>query len=552
MTDLRHIAQLLHEAGVSEGLGPDRHGHLAGPAHPRCGTRQRERGAGAAARVGCRGGAGDHHPPQQGPGVPDRLLPRTCGTAAAPARTTCRCSTIPTTANGGPSTSGTRATDFADHQKMELEERAGRGPAPALRRADPGAPPGGAVVGRRHGQPALTAGPAALRPRRRRSWSPRTARTARADDEVEAACAGVGTVRRGRAGRRTARGAVAGRPRAPARPRGGGLRPHARRRLAPGLVLEHHPRPLHDQPAIGSEPEQRLTSDEESTGRRPCRDAAPSSWTRRRARCPAVWPTCPGAPRWARWCTACSSDSTFDSARPDVGGGRRAGRARWPGATSIWAAPEAVVAGLCAAIESPARTAGRTASALRDIARRDRLDELDFEIPLVGGDAPSADPARRRHGRPARSAPARRTIRWPATPPASPRSRAAAASLRGLPDRKPRPGVPPARRPLRRWPTTRRTGWAHRTRRSPPGTTGPRRCRPRWPRPTTRCRRCSTRWRCTATCAGGCPATTPTRHLGGVLYLFVRGMSAVEPRRRSTTSLRGLVVAPAGPAWSRR
>ena len=29
--------------------------------------------------------------------------------------------------------------------------------------------------------------------------------------------------------------------------------------------------------------------------------------------------------------------------------------------------------------------------ALRDIARRDRLDELGFEIPLVGGDVPSGD-----------------------------------------------------------------------------------------------------------------------------------------------------------------
>jgi exodeoxyribonuclease V beta subunit len=48
-----------------------------------------------------------------------------------------------------------------------------------------------------------------------------------------------------------------------------------------------------------------------------------------------------------------------------------------------------VVAGLCAAIESPL---GPLADgiALRDVTRADRLDELGFEIPLVGGDSPTA------------------------------------------------------------------------------------------------------------------------------------------------------------------
>ena len=46
----------------------------------------------------------------------------------------------------------------------------------------------------------------------------------------------------------------------------------------------------------------------------------------------------------------------------------------------------------------------------------------------------------------------------------------------------------------------------------------------RWATPTTRSRRCSTPSCSTATCAGGCPATTPHLHLGGVLYLYLRGM----------------------------
>jgi exodeoxyribonuclease V beta subunit len=50
--------------------------------------------------------------------------------------------------------------------------------------------------------------------------------------------------------------------------------------------------------------------------------------------------------------------------------------------------PGLVVAGLRAAIETPlGPMAGGIA--LRDVARTDRLDELDFELPLVGGDDPS-------------------------------------------------------------------------------------------------------------------------------------------------------------------
>ncbi len=52
----------------------------------------------------------------------------------------------------------------------------------------------------------------------------------------------------------------------------------------------------------------------------------------------------------------------------------------------------------------------------------------------------------------------------------------------------------------------------------------PRRCCTR----TTRCRRCCTPWCCTATCAGGCRGYDPQRHLGGVLYLYVRGMVGPE------------------------
>jgi len=50
---------------------------------------------------------------------------------------------------------------------------------------------------------------------------------------------------------------------------------------------------------------------------------------------------------------------------------------------------DAAVAGLCTAIDSPLGPLADDIR-LRDIGRRDRLDELTFEIPLVGGDTPRA------------------------------------------------------------------------------------------------------------------------------------------------------------------
>ena len=48
-----------------------------------------------------------------------------------------------------------------------------------------------------------------------------------------------------------------------------------------------------------------------------------------------------------------------------------------------------VIAGLRAAIETPLGPVLRGAS-LRSVARTDRLDELEFELPLAGGDSPTS------------------------------------------------------------------------------------------------------------------------------------------------------------------
>ncbi len=50
--------------------------------------------------------------------------------------------------------------------------------------------------------------------------------------------------------------------------------------------------------------------------------------------------------------------------------------------------PDAAAAGLCAAIETPLGPS-LAGARLRDVERADRLDELEFELPLVGGDEPT-------------------------------------------------------------------------------------------------------------------------------------------------------------------
>ena len=102
---------------------------------------------------------------------------------------------------------------------------------------------------------------------------------------------------------------------------------------------------------------------------------------------------CRSASASERWSTGCSSART--SRRPTSGGEdcssgrrrRRSPRRRGRPTRRSLAAP------LSAAIETPL---GRSSAvcALRDLAPGDRLDELDFELPLVGGDgrrAPELD-----------------------------------------------------------------------------------------------------------------------------------------------------------------
>ena len=122
----------------------------------------------------------------------------------------------------------------------------------------------------------------------------------------------------------------------------------------------------------------------------------------------------PGARRSAPWCTACSSTSTSPPPTSRAGCVARsrtpAGSQRAPGIR-----PAELADALLPSLHTPL---GPLAGGLRlrDVARRDRLDELDFELPLRRRRPPERRGAGRRDRRAAAPAPARRRPARAATP----------------------------------------------------------------------------------------------------------------------------------------
>ena len=154
----------------------------------------------------------------------------------------------------------------------------------------------------------------------------------------------------------------------------------------------------------------------------------------------------------------------------------------------------------------------------------------EFELPLAGGDAPERRGDPRRDGRGARARAARRTIRSPATPPGCDDPELRARRPR-LPHRLPRPRRPPPRPAL----SHRRLQdeLARRARRAAARlrTTAPEALRAEMERRhyglqalfyTVALHR-YLRWRL--------PGYDPGRHLGGVHYAFLRGMTGAARRR---------------------
>jgi exodeoxyribonuclease V beta subunit len=144
-------------------------------------------------------------------------------------------------------------------------------------------------------------------------------------------------------------------------------------------------RGLHDQPVVGSEPEHQLRSDEDvpvappvPAGTGPGDDAVALQLA-----------DMPGGALVGTVVHGVFEHTEFDvdDLASEVATALH-GEVTWRNVDL--GAPERVVAGLCTAIESPL---GPMVDGirLRAVARRDRLDELTFEIPLVGGDAPTAN-----------------------------------------------------------------------------------------------------------------------------------------------------------------
>jgi exodeoxyribonuclease V beta subunit len=146
-------------------------------------------------------------------------------------------------------------------------------------------------------------------------------------------------------------------------------------------------RALHGPPAIGGEPEEPLTSDEEM----PVPSWNPVGSGPEEAALRSVAVGLADMPGGALTGTIVHRAlERIDFVAPDLA----AAVARALEDEVAWrngdlGDRDAVVAGLCAAIES---SLGPDVDEvrLRDIARGDRLDELGFEIPLVGGEVPTA------------------------------------------------------------------------------------------------------------------------------------------------------------------
>ena len=288
-------------------------------------------------------------------------------------------------------------------------------------------------------------------------------------------------------------------------------------------------------------------------GRRAARRRRADGWRRRPSRpttgstCRRRWPSCRSARRSARWCTRCSSTPTrrpptsapscSATSTTSSAGGRSSSTARsWP---TRWS-------------RCPTRRSGRwSAPRCAQIPLSDRLREMDFELPLAGGDVRGRGRRRtpRRPRAAARAAPARGRPGAPLRRGAARPARRAGAAR--LPHRLGRRRAAGARARATWSSTTRPTGSARSTSRSPPAPTAPRRSTRRWATPTTRCRRCSTPRCCTGSCAGASPATTPSSTSAAC---STSTCAACAGRRPRWSTERRAASSPGGrrSPWSRR
>ena len=349
------------------------------------------RGAQPPPRVRCRGGPGADDPSQQGPRVPDRLPARSSGSPATSRRATSPCSsTTPTPATHatidvaleGPDSRATSSRPSSSSAARTFASPTSRSRARDTRRSSGGRAPGTAE---------LAARPAALRTRRRRQRrAPRAAPRpddAAAVERFEAlAAAGARPHQRRALDARAARRLDAARDRTRGARRRR-LRPQPRPALAAHLLQRHHRRHLraHASPASrrrppsSTSPTPRCRRADRGASRSTRRCATPSLLGRHAGRARSRDPR---APACSRRRTSPPPTSTPSS--------RRSSAAALAPARSTSAIPTPCVAGLRAAIETPLGPLRWRPSPARR-RRTDRLDELEFELPLAGGDDPTGE-----------------------------------------------------------------------------------------------------------------------------------------------------------------
>ena len=366
--------------------GRDRADGVAARARARGDDRQQRRGAQPPAGERRRGGAGADHAPQQGARVPGRLLPGPVGAVVDPARER-QARHLPRRRRDADDRRRARGPAVEGPRRAARRRAARRGPAARLRRADAREAPGGRVVGGLLRQPQLGAVAAAVRARRRRERRRRRARRCRPTTPRRRGSASCGDAAPGC----VSVGAVGAR----ARPcRGPATCPRPRQLSASSFDRDldwwWRRTSFSDITAgtyearVASEPEEAVVDDESVAARAAgARTTAPTSCER----CRRCSPRCRSGVEVGTLVHRVFESTDFAAADLDLGAGCRRSRPHRRGGGSSSATSARVVAGLRAAIETPLGPRGGVA--LRDVARADRLDELDFELPLVGGDDPS-------------------------------------------------------------------------------------------------------------------------------------------------------------------
>ena len=414
MTDLRHVAQLLHEAGVSEGLGPTAMATWLGRRINEADrdTENEERARRLESDAEAVQVITIHR--SKGLEFPVVLCPYMWGSYTP---------TIKVPVFHDP-----------DNEQRAHHRRRGRGqqPSPSTRRTQLVEERGEdlrllyvALTRAQHQAVLWWVGASDCqhsplsrllfdRDERRRGAVAR--RQAHADEAVEAAFTALGP-----------RGSVE-RVGAPARRALGGGRRSARRRSRSrsstarstwaGAASSYSgiTSALHEQPAIGSEPEEPAhVGRGGARGRRSGRPAGGRPDEERLRTCPWGWPPCPAA-RWSgRVVHSVLERVEFDA--PDLAA--EVGAALDARGHVAQRRPRERRRGRRGAVHGhrvPARSAGRRRLRLRDIPRHDRLDELGLRDPAGRRRRPDGDACTWPRWPTSWSSTSPRTIPWPATP----------------------------------------------------------------------------------------------------------------------------------------